>query len=124
MKRPERISAEEVTLTKATIRACDRLGMLQRVLASVIGVSAPTVSRMRDGSFVLVKDRGKAFELAQLLVQLYGLLDCSVFGDELAARAWLTADNSMLGGRPIDLVKTVRGLAEVVAYLRARSSSL
>ena len=122
MKRPERINAEEMTLTKATIRACDRLGMSQKVLASVIGVSASTISRMRDGSFVLVNDRGKAFELAQLLVQLYGMLDQLVSGDQLAVRTWLAAENSVLGGRPIDLVQTVHGLAEVVGYLRARSS--
>lgn len=77
---------------------------------------------MRDGSFILVRGRGKAFELAQLLVQLYGLLDQSVSGDEMAARAWLIAENSVLGGRPVDLIQTVHGLAEVVGYLRARSS--
>ena len=53
------ISAEEVALTKITIRACDRFGISQKVLALAIGVSGPTVSRMRDGSFVLTRGRGK-----------------------------------------------------------------
>lgn len=78
---------------------------------------------MRKGEFVLERGNGKAFELAQLLVQVWDLLDRLVAGDELAARAWLVADNSVLGGRPIDLIQTVRGLAEVIGYLRVRSSA-
>jgi len=104
-------------------RAADKLGILQNVLASVIGVSEATISRMRKRTFLQDRGGGKGFELAQLLVHLYVLLDQLVAGDELAARAWLTAKNTALGGRPIDLIQTVRGLAEVVGYMRARSSS-
>jgi hypothetical protein len=75
---------------------------------------------MNGGAFVLERSNGKAFELAQLLVHLHDLLDRMVAGDDLAARAWLLADNSALGGRPIDLIESVQGLAVVVGYLRAR----
>ena len=114
-------SDEEIVLTNAIIRVSDRLGISQKFLASIIGLSEPTVSRMRKGAFVLERRNGKAFELAQLLLQLWNLLDRLVVGDELAARAWLVTDNSVLGGRPIDLIQTVRGLADVIGYLRARS---
>jgi|SRR5581483_3612776 len=122
-KRKPDPSEEAVVLTKAIVRASERLGLSQKALASIIGLSEPTISRMRKGEFVLERGNGKAFELAQLLVQVWDLLDRLVAGDELAARAWLVADNSVLGGRPIDLIQTVRGLAEVIGYLRVRSSA-
>jgi transcriptional regulator with XRE-family HTH domain len=112
---------EAIALTKATICAAESLGLSQKILASVIGLSEPTVSRIKGGAFVLERGKGKAFELAQLLVLLYELLDRVVAGDELATRAWLIADNSALGGRPIDLIQSAQGLATVVGYLHARS---
>lgn len=123
MPKPEtgRIS-EAVALTKAVVNIADRLEISQKALASIIGLSEPTISRMRKGTFVLKRNSGKAFELAQLLVQLWDLLDRLVAWDEVAARAWLAGENVGLGGRPIDRIQTVRGLAEVVGYLRARSS--
>jgi Protein of unknown function (DUF2384) len=116
------ISEEEIALTKATLCVCDRLQISQRVLALVIGLSEPSVSRMGDGSFVLERGRGKAFELAQLLLQVYAALDLTLHGDDEAARAWLSAENTALGARPIDLIQSARGLVDVVGYLRGRSS--
>ena len=74
-----RTSNEGAVLTKATIRAADRLGLSQKTLANVIGLSESVVSRMRSGDYVL--ERGKAFELAALFVRLYRSLDAIVSGD-------------------------------------------
>jgi DNA-binding XRE family transcriptional regulator len=62
------------------LRVADRLGISQKVLALVIGLSESTISRMRKGLFTLARGNSKAFELAQLLVRLYNLLDCPVRG--------------------------------------------
>jgi uncharacterized protein (DUF2384 family) len=110
---------DEIVLTRAVVRACDQLGISQKVMASVLGVSEPTVSRMRDGSFILGRRRGKAFELAQLLLRIYGNLGLIVHGDEAAARDWLSAENTALGARPIDLIQTAKGLVDVEGYLRS-----
>ena len=40
-------------LTRATLRAANRLGMSARVLAGVLGVSEPSVSHMKKGGYVL-----------------------------------------------------------------------
>ena len=123
MSRADRQSgAEAIVLTKALVRASDRLGISQKVLASIIGLSEASVSRMQNGSFILPPRPSKAFELAQLLLQLYELLDRLVAGDQNAAKAWLGAENLALRGRPIELIQRVRGLVEVIGYLRASSS--
>jgi antitoxin Xre/MbcA/ParS-like protein len=46
-KRPK----EGVVLTKATLRAADRLGLSQRILGNVLGLSESVVSRMRNGIY-------------------------------------------------------------------------
>ena len=91
-----RTSDEGAVLTKATIRAADRLGLSQKTLANVIGLSQSVVSRMRSGDYVL--ERGKAFELAALFVRLYRSLDAIVSGDEKTAREWMKNQNLALRG--------------------------
>lgn len=110
---------EDVVLAKATVRAADRLGLTAKALGAIVGLSEPTVSRLKQGKFVL--ERGtKPFELAILFARLYRSLDAIVGGDETVARAWLRNENTALGGKPIEKIKTVPGLMDVIAYLDAR----
>jgi antitoxin Xre/MbcA/ParS-like protein len=106
-------------LSKATLRAADHLGITAKVLAGVIGVSEPTVSRMRRNEHVL--ERGtKPFELAVLFVRLYRSLDAIVGGDEAVARAWLRNLNTALDGTPVEKIQSVAGLVDAIQYLDAR----
>src|SRR5438876_12413348 len=77
-----------VILTKAALRAADRVEVTAKTLASIIGVSEATVSRMKKGEFAL--ERGtKPFELAALAVRLFRSPDAIAGGDEDVPRAWL-----------------------------------
>ncbi|MBI5130797.1 MAG: DUF2384 domain-containing protein [Rhodopseudomonas palustris] len=105
-------------LTKATIKAAERLGLSQKVLSNVIGLSESVVSRMKSADYVL--DGGKPFELAVLFVRLYRSLDAIVAGDEAAARAWMKSDNLALRGSPVELIQKIQGLFHVVQYLDTR----
>ncbi len=111
--------AESVTVTKAALRAAARLDLTAKCLARIIGVSEPTVSRMKKGEFGL-EPGTKPFELAVLFVRLFRSLDAIVGGDETVARTWLRNENTALGGRPLDKIQTVAGLSDVIAYLDAR----
>ena len=111
--------AQGAILTKATIKAADRLGMSQRTLANVLGLSESVISRMKSGDYVL-EDRSKPFELAALFVRLYRSLDAVVSGDDATASAWLTNENRALQARPVDLIQKVQGLVDVIQYLDSR----
>src|SRR5215469_15214312 len=87
-------SREGVVLTKATIRASERLAISQKTLGNIIGLSEPVVSRMKNGEYTIA--RGKSFELAALFVRLYRSLDAVVGGDEAAARKWMKSANLAL----------------------------
>jgi uncharacterized protein (DUF2384 family) len=111
--------SEGVVVTKATLRAAGLLGIPNKVLARVVGVSEASVSRMGAGTYTLAPG-DKPFELAVLFVRFYRALDALVHGDEAVARAWIASPNAALGGQPLTLIQSVPGLVHVVSYLDAR----
>jgi hypothetical protein len=106
-------------VTKAVLRAAERLGLSNKELARILGLSESTLSRMNAGSYTLAPEQ-KPYELALLLVRLYRSLDSIVGGDAAAARAWLRAENSALGTTPLSHIMSIAGLTETIAYLDAR----
>jgi len=119
--KPRQVSAagQAAVLTKATLRAATRLGLTNKALATVIGVSEATVSRMRSEDYTLQLGQ-KPFELAVLFVRLYRSLDAIVGGDDAIAGSWLKNHNAVLHAEPIALIQTVPGLMNVIQYLDAR----
>jgi hypothetical protein len=118
-----RPAADGAVVTKAVLRAVERLGLSSRVLARTLGVSEATVSRMRAGAYVLARD-SKPFEVAVLFLRLFRSLDAIVAGDEQSARGWLQAQNTALGGVPGELIQTLPGLVNIVGYVDARRALL
>jgi antitoxin Xre/MbcA/ParS-like protein len=110
---------EGAVVSKAVLRAAARLGLANKALARILGLSEASVSRMGSGAYVLTPD-DKAFELAILFLRLFRSLDAIVAGDEAAARAWLTDENAVLGGAPGVLIQSLAGLVNVVGYLDSR----
>ena len=106
-------------LTKATLRAAERLDLSGRQLAEIVGVSEATVSRLKRGEATL-EAGSKPFELAAFLVRAFRSLDAITGGDEAVARVWMTATNAALGARPIERMATIQGLVDVTTYLDAR----
>ncbi len=116
---PDAPNVQNAVLTKAVLRAAEHLDVKGRRLAVILGVSEPSLSRMRRGSLTL--DAGsKPFELGVLFVRLFRSLDAIVGGDDAVAQAWLANPNSALAGKPIEKIETIAGLLDVLAYLDAR----
>ena len=110
---------EGAVVTKAVLRAAGRLGVSNKVLAAVIGVSEATVSRMGAGAYTLAAG-DKPFDLALLFVRHFRALDAIVDGDDRVAQAWLRNENVALGGRPLTLIQSIPGLVNAVSYLDTR----
>ncbi len=115
----DREQREAQTVSKATVRAAAALGLSNRALAGIVGLSEPSVSRLTRGDFVLDR-HGKAFELAVMLIRLYRSLDAVTGGDPAVATAWLRSENTALHAIPLDLIQTVEGLVSTVMYLDTR----
>ena len=114
---------EELVVAKAVTRAAERLGLGNRELARILGLSEASASRLRRGTFRL-RRRDKAFELAVLLVRLYRALDAVAGGDLGVMRGWLRSPNTALDGLPLERLFTVTGLLDVLAYLDSRRAVL
>lgn len=107
---------DERVLTVAVSRAADLWDLTNAALGRIIGVSSPTASRLRSGQKTLLRGT-KPFELGQYFVRLFRSLDALTGSDDKSAISWLRTENKDLGGRPIDLIETVKGLAEVSNYV-------
>ena len=112
-KKPE----ASAVLSKAVARAAEKLDVSKSLLAKVLGVSPPTVTRLYSGNYLLDQNR-KEWDFALLFVRVFRSLD-SIVGDESTARKWLTSENLGLNAKPIDLSRNTEGLVRVVQYLDA-----
>ncbi|MDD7910841.1 MULTISPECIES: MbcA/ParS/Xre antitoxin family protein [Pseudovibrio] len=117
-----RPSRSEV-LSKAVLRASERLGMTAEGLGKAIGVSPASISRIKSAQ-KLIPEGSKEFELAALIVRVFRSLDAISGGDPNVVREWMRNENNALGGKPIEKVQTVSGLVEVLGYLDARRAIL
>lgn len=103
-------------LAEAVRRIACYWDMTNDGLGDILGLSGSTVSRLRNGAWRFQAGT-KSFELAQYLTRLFRSLDSMMGSDDSAARSWLEADNGDLGGRPVDLMRSIRGLTTVADYI-------
>lgn len=114
--RDDLVPADQEVLSKAVARAAGLWALTNETLGEIIGVSASTASRLRAGIWKLTPGT-KQFELGQFLVRLFRSLDSLTGSDDEAATSWLEKNNTDLEGRPIELIRTVKGLTEVANYV-------
>lgn len=117
--RTSTVADEVAVVTKAALRAADRLNIKNKALARILGLSEPTLSRMSRGAYVLAPE-SKAFELAVLFIRFYRSLDGIVGGDDSVAADWLRNTNTVLDGIPLELIQSVSGLTNAIDYLDSR----
>ena len=115
-------SAQRV-VSKAVVRAARFLGLNNAALAQILGLSEPTISRLASGTYTL-DSSSKAYELALLLVRLYRSLDAIVGGEQGPMHGWMRSPNAALAGVPVELIRTVNGLVEAVAYVDSARARL
>jgi uncharacterized protein (DUF2384 family) len=108
-------TADGALLAKAVSRIASFWNLTNEALGEILGLSGATVSRLRHGQWEFQRGT-KPFELAQFLVRLFRSLDSMTGSDDLASRSWLVSLNSELEARPIDLIRTVKGLVAVADY--------
>ncbi|KQZ97408.1 DUF2384 domain-containing protein [Agrobacterium tumefaciens] len=121
--KPTAASQEGRVITKAALAASERLGLTAARLSDILGISAPTVSRMKRQDFCL-EPGSKPFELAVLLIRVFRSLDAIVGGDDTVSRAWLQNHNDALAGVPAEKLTSITGLLDVLSYLDARRAPL
>lgn len=113
-------SETSVVVSKAVLSAARLLGLTNAKLAEILGVSAPTITRLSQAQFYL-SESSKEFEHATLLIRAYTALT-DLVGTTAEVRTWLSGTNLAFGTRPIELMVTSEGLVRVVGYLESAST--
>lgn len=109
---------ETEVLSKAVINVAKKLDLSQKLLSEILGMSTSEMSRLfAHQSFISLKS--KEGECAILLIRVYRSLDSLLGGTDNQSRDWLLAYNHHLGGKPVELAKTITGLVSIVKYLDA-----
>ncbi len=110
-------------LTKAVIRSADLLGIQEHDLALILKLPEQCIHQMANNQYWL-EEGSKPFKNAVKLVRLFRSLDSITGGDSEIAKNWLLCHNIVLGGRPIDKIKTDSGLVNGITYLDSRRAPL
>ena len=112
-------ASEGAVVTKAVLRAANRLGVSNKALAADIGLSEASVSRMGSGTYTLASG-DKAFDLAVLFVRLFRALDAIVRWRR-RRRAGVASERERGARRHASrVIQSVPGLVHAVSYLDAR----
>lgn len=107
---------QDIVLTKALKNAADYWSINNKHLGEVIGLSEASVSRLRNGHYV-IDHKSKPWQLAVLFLRIFRGLDAYMGGNIENEKRWLKANNHVLGGVPIELMRNVEGLTSVVQYI-------
>ena len=106
-------------LNKAIVKAALHLQFSQRDLSQIIGTSPPQLSRLFKSHKPCINQHTKEWECALLFLRVIRSLEAIVGEDPAQAQEWLTSYNHHLGDKPLDKIKNIQGLNEVVLYLDA-----
>lgn len=114
--KPRATPDRAVVLTKATLSAAEQLGLNNADLAAVIGVSEPTMSRIKSSGRTIAPE-SKEGELALMLIRVFRSLDPLIGGDDGKRKIWMSSYNKALVGHPSQLIRKADGLVRTLAYL-------
>lgn len=119
-KTSPKIAREEkaVVLTKALINMACLYDLSGKELSLILGISTAGSTRLHQGKQKIYPDT-KEGELALLLLRLYRSLNALLGNHHDKAKLWLTSEHQYFGKTPLEQIKTVTGLVEVVNYLDA-----
>ena len=114
---------KELVLTKAILKLADFYNLTGKDLHHIIGVSESTITRLSQGK-AYISPTTKEGEIALLLLRVYRGLNSLIGTNHEKAKLWLNSYNKYFKKKPIDQLKTITGLVEVVSYIDAMRGKL
>lgn len=116
-KTPDKaVISKEAVLSKALKKASQYWDISNKQLGEFCGLSEATISRLKNGQYILDYNT-KSWQLAVIFLRIFRGLDAYMGGNVNNEKAWLQANNIALGGKPIELMKNVEGLTNVAQYI-------
>lgn len=119
----QNLPQKELVLTKALLRLANFYNLTGKDLNQIIGISESTVTRLYQGKS-FISPSTKEGEIALLVLRIYRGLNSLLGTHHEKATLWLNSENNYFNQKPIDRMKSVSGLVDVVNYIDAMRGKL
>lgn len=108
---------KKIVLAKAFFNTGKQFNITQTQLATILGISEPTINRL--GTELGIDPASKQGEIALLFISLFSALYDLTGGDSDWIQHFLKSKNRVTGGVPMEQIETVRGLVSVLQFVEA-----
>lgn len=116
---PDLLRADAAELTKKFFEVTNFLGLSNREIGEILGVSEATISRAKTRERYFAQNRHQQWRCAELMIRAVSELN-RIYDHPRKEKHWFTTYNSDLGAMPITLLHSMEGLIEVVSHLESR----
>ena len=116
---PDLARADAEKLTDDFFEVTNSLGLSNRVIAEILGVSESTISRAKKRGSYFTQTHRHQWIIAELLIQACRELT-RIYDHPRKEKHWFTTYNHELRALPINILHTIEGLIEVVRHLESR----
>jgi len=106
---------KKIVLAKAFFNTGKQFNFTQTQLATILGISEPTINRL--GTELGIDPASKQGEIALLFISLFSALYDLTGGDSDWIQHFLKSKNRVTGGVPMEQIETVRGLTPVYCVM-------
>lgn len=110
-------------LTKALLNLAKFYSLTGKDLHQILGVSESTITRLNQAK-AFISPSTKEGEIALLLLRVYRGLNSLLGNNHEKAKLWLNSHNKYFNKKPVEQLKSVVGLVEVVNYIDAMRGKL
>ncbi|STY28267.1 Uncharacterized conserved protein [Legionella wadsworthii] len=114
---------KEIVLTKAILNLARFYDLKGKDLCQILGISESTITRLNQGKSFL-SPTTKEGEFALLLLRVYRGLNALLGNNHEKAKLWLNSTNKYFNKKPIEHLKSITGIVEVVHYIDAMRGKL
>lgn len=108
---------KKTVLAKAVLNSADELDINVSDLASILGMHRTSLSRIK--SKMEIDPDTKTGELSLLFVRIYRSLYALSGGETKTMRLFLKTKNQVTGGIPLEQMKTIVGMVNVLQFVDA-----
>ena len=110
------ISSQQAVLSEAISKLQEKWELTNKDIAEVIGKDTSFITRLHQGKTHINPD-DKTGQLSLLLIRIFRSLG-AFLGDRMhVQQEWLKAHNYAFNNSPLNAMKTIEGINQVVMYL-------
>ena len=115
--------SDKKILAKALLNAAKILNITNTELSEIVDISESRLSKISNDKAQINPNR-KEFELSLLFIRIFRSLDAITGGDNSVSSDWIRNNNTAINDIPLERIKKIDGLVNVLSYLDSRRARI